>query len=108
MPIGQFLKYYEYHQLKKIISVFKTNKKQDILTDSSMYSLSRNLMNNQSEIFSVSTLEIEKNSKEYDYINTINFDKFELIILSSQYNLQSNLLNHKLFLKNSNIMIYNK
>ena len=108
VPIGQFLKYYEYHQLKKIVSVFKTNKKQDILTDSSMYSLSRTLMNNQSEIFSVSTLKIKNNYKGHDYFNTINFDKFELIVLRNQYNLQSNLLNHKLFYKNSNIVIYNK
>ena len=65
-------------------------------------------MNDQSEIFSVSTLKTKNNNRGNDYFNTINFDKFELIVLSNQYNIQSNLLNHKLFYYNSNIVIYNK
>ena len=108
VPLGQIIKYYEYNKTKNILASFKTDEKQDILTDSSKYSLSRNLLNNNSEIFSVTNIFLEKGSKGYDYFNAINFDRFELIILSHYNILSENLTNHKLIYKNSNIIIYSK
>ncbi len=95
IDLGKIVNYYNYHYLKKhLIELKEENKSLKILTDSESYSLSRHLLNFNSSLTSITSLELINPSidlKKHD------INSYDIIILQTKEVTRLPILNNELF-----------